>query len=348
MKCLNIVCHGTLFQMISPLWSGTTALDLRQTYREGWQRWARDPKQVALDPAGENLNDIFLDPLELNSPGKLASQKQMVEHLRWFSRRCWSQHSRKITESLKSVLIRLCQPETSSASSMVVRRVHQHADLGLKIRRTPVQNMMLLLHADASLNTGGLVGSQGGYICGVTLLEGRDAPWSPMAWRSFKMSRTAPSSLGAEAQAMSVALGFVEWATLFLQELTHVQIDLQVAPAVMQERPPVCVTDCKSLYDHLSAVGSLSTLHDKRSAIDVLIIRESVKKTGCVIRWAPTRLQLADGLTQDNREAVECLRRSLRSGSYMLRCEEQVTQERHMRRVQKLSVREKKPTAEKS
>ena len=44
-----------------------TALDLRQAYRGGWQRWARDPKQVVLDPAGENLHDIFLDPLELKS-----------------------------------------------------------------------------------------------------------------------------------------------------------------------------------------------------------------------------------------------------------------------------------------
>ena len=31
-KCLNIVCRGTLFQMIIPLWSGTTALDLRKAY----------------------------------------------------------------------------------------------------------------------------------------------------------------------------------------------------------------------------------------------------------------------------------------------------------------------------
>ena len=87
------------------------------------------------------------------------------------------------------------------ASSMVVRRVHQRADLGLKIRRIPVLCMMSLLHVGASLNTGGLVGSQACYICGVTeksLLEGRDAQWSPMAWRSFKMSRTVPSSLGAE------------------------------------------------------------------------------------------------------------------------------------------------------
>ena len=47
--------------MIKPLWSGTTALDLRQAYR------ARDPKQVVLDPAGEKLHDMFLDLLELNS-----------------------------------------------------------------------------------------------------------------------------------------------------------------------------------------------------------------------------------------------------------------------------------------
>ena len=129
----------------------------------------------------------------------------------------------------------------------------------------------------------------------------------------LKMSRTVPSSLGAEAQAISVALGFVEWATLFLQELIHGSFDLRGAP-VMQERPPVCVTDCKSLYEHLLAVGSPTTLQDKRSAVDVLIIRESSKKTGCAICWAPSGLQLADGLTKDKGEAVECLRRSLRSG----------------------------------
>ena len=31
------------------------------------RRWARHPKRVVLDPAGENLHDSFLDPLELNS-----------------------------------------------------------------------------------------------------------------------------------------------------------------------------------------------------------------------------------------------------------------------------------------
>ena len=40
---------------------------MRRAYRKGWQWWARDPKQVVLDPASEILHDIFLDPLELNS-----------------------------------------------------------------------------------------------------------------------------------------------------------------------------------------------------------------------------------------------------------------------------------------
>ena len=72
--------------------------------REGWQRWARDPKQVVLDPAGEILHDIFLDPLELNavetevtaaeSPWQ-AGLKQMVERSKWFSRKCWIQRSQE-------------------------------------------------------------------------------------------------------------------------------------------------------------------------------------------------------------------------------------------------------------
>ena len=113
-----------------------------------------------------------------------------------------------------------------------------HSDLGLKIRRVSIQNMMLLLHVDASLNTGGLVGAQGGYNSGVTsrsLLEGKSAPWIPLARRSFKMSRTVPSLLGAEAQAMSAALRFVEWATLVLQELMNSPFHLRGARGVMRE-----------------------------------------------------------------------------------------------------------------
>ena len=127
-QCLNIVCHSTLFQMIFPLWSGTTALDLRQAYREGWQRWARDPKQVVLDPAGENLHDIFLDPLELNSvetevtaaesPWQAGITEANGRAFKMVVKKMLDQRSRKTRESMKSALMRLCQPETSFSEPM--------------------------------------------------------------------------------------------------------------------------------------------------------------------------------------------------------------------------------------
>ena len=76
-------------------------------------------------------------------------------------------------------------------SNLVVRRVNQHADLGLKIRRILVRNMMLLLHVDASLNTGGLVGSQGGFFCGVTdkVNAGRmRCEDVPVAWEILRLT----------------------------------------------------------------------------------------------------------------------------------------------------------------
>ena len=77
-KCLNMVCRGTLFQMIIPLWSGTTVMDLRRAYREGWQRWARNPKQIVIDPAEENLHDIFLDTLEFELCGSRGDRSRVT------------------------------------------------------------------------------------------------------------------------------------------------------------------------------------------------------------------------------------------------------------------------------
>jgi len=42
----------------------------------------------------------------------------------------------------------------------------------------------------------------------------------------------------------------------------------------LRYRSPIVVTDCKSLYDHVKANTSPSTLDDKRCAIDVIVIRD--------------------------------------------------------------------------
>ena len=83
----------------------------------------------------------------------------------WFAGRTRRDVSCQVSQ-LQQTLSQLTVAQVC-ASSMVVRREKQHADLGLKIMRMPVQNMIFLLHVDASLNTGGLVGSQGGFWIGL-------------------------------------------------------------------------------------------------------------------------------------------------------------------------------------
>ena len=159
-------------------------------------------KKVPMSPARKKMREDPADKAEIHA---FRGVSVSISRLAGQTRRDVSCQVSQLQQTLpQPTVAQVC------ASSMVVRRVHQHADLGLKIRRISVQSMMLLLHVDASLNTGGLVGSQGGYICSVTdksLLEGRDAPWSPTAWRSFKMSRTVPSSLGADSTSHVCGFG---------------------------------------------------------------------------------------------------------------------------------------------
>lgn len=69
--------------------------------------------------------------------------------------------------------------------------------------------------------------------------------------------------------------------------------------AVLKRRSSSGITDCKSLFDHLISLGSGGTLDDKRTAIDVAIIRQCILRCSLEPRWCPTGHMLADGLTKD-------------------------------------------------
>lgn len=60
-------------------------------------------------------------------------------------------------------------------------------------------------------------------------------------------------------------------------------------------RANICIVDKKYLYDHLSN-ESLGVTDDKRTAIEMQIIRQSMAETDTQIRWVPHPLMLVDGL----------------------------------------------------
>ena len=60
--------------------------------------------------------------------------------------------------------------------------------------------------------------------------------------------------------------------------------------------PSLCVTDAKSLFDHLSKTGSVPK--EKQTLIDLLTARDLVEQKAVLLRWMPNRHMLADMLTK--------------------------------------------------
>ena len=78
------------------------------------------------------------------------------------------------------------------------------------------------------------------------------------------------------------------------------------------------IIDCKSVYDHASGAGSAGVIGDKRVAVDMIIVKESLLRCSSTLRWAPGPRQLADCLTKDKAEPTDLLRAVLKSGIYQL------------------------------
>eukprot|EP00959_Pyramimonas_sp_CCMP1952_P334308 7001218-Pyramimonas_sp.AAC.1 len=106
--------------------------------------------------------------------------------------------------------------------------------------------------------------------------------------------------------------------SLLLHEALDGPVDVKNIDACMRIREPIVVTDCKSLYDHVKANASPSSLEDKRCAIDVVVIQDSVQRCGASFRWCPTNRQLDDALTKDKGDPADPLMACMRANRYQL------------------------------
>ena len=208
----------------------------------------------------------------------------------------------------------------------IVRRARQHSDLSLSFRPIPIEKLTLCCHSDAAFaNVGNH--TQAGYVVAFVdqdLNSGKMATWNPAVWKSYRLSRAVSSTLAAESQALSVATGTVEWLLLLLAETLDGAFDVRSSRDVLSRRPPIVVTDCKSLYDHLTSPSSPTNVEDRRTSIDITIIKESVRSCGAHVRWVPTNRMLADGLTKDAGDPIDLLRSCIRSSSYQISPETEV------------------------
>ena len=271
------------------------------------------------------------------TPEEVRCLRAINGGLNWLSSQSRPDLSTQVSFSQQS----FPQPRVSDAlaANLAIRRAKQYAELPLVFHPIPAENLAVMGHSDAAYANGRDGATQAGYLVSFTdktVNDGQVRSWSPAFWRSYRLPRVVNSTLSAEAQAMTAATGMLEWVQLLLSEALDGHQCLRASWSSERQRASAILTDCKSLYDHLVSKSS-PTLDDKRTALDVVIIRESLAKMKASLRWIPTDRMLADALTKESAEAMDLLRACIRTGRYQISDEDTVLEWRASERARRKS-----------
>ena len=163
-----------------------------------------------------------------------------------------------------------------------------------------LDDLCLLCFSDAAFNVRSDGSSQGGYIVVLTsqkALSGQQVPYNVLSWRSFKLIRVCRSSLSAESQACSTALDELMMVRSMLAMMLNPQLDPMAEATAAECGKSAIIIDAKALYDSLKKDG-IGSSADKRAGIEILCIKEEIKRLKTELRWVSSERMLADGLTK--------------------------------------------------
>ena len=160
--------------------------------------------------------------------------------------------------------------------------------------------------------------SQGTFLVGAVspeLWNNAPSPFALLSHKSRCLKRKCPSTSAAETQITSEALAEVEWIRGLFEELTNLRFNIVEWAARSRHRglmvaahssdtemrlPKVLsIGDAKSLYDHLRTETS-GGANDRRTAIDIQIIRSSMDAQDATVRWVDHSGMHADVMTKKN------------------------------------------------
>ena len=146
-------------------------------------------------------------------------------------------------------------------------------------------------------------GSQGGYLV-IYYDERMEYSEEPCmvtiaAWKSYKLKRCTVNTLSAECQSMLQGIGQVHWHRFLLCETQNVNLELHQWEAQLSRLPFIAVTDSRSLYDTINKCRNSSAhIDDKRTAIDLSILKGDLVQTKGQVRWIEGKNMISDTLTK--------------------------------------------------
>ena len=119
------------------------------------------------------------------------------------------------------------------------------------------------------------------------------------SWRSCRLKRKTVDTLAAEGQALQSGVGAVHWHRLMLLEAFHGMFSPEDWRSAVGRVPFLAAVDSKSLFDAVNKCASTATyVSDKRTAIDLSVIKTDQAETSGTVRWIDTRAMISDPLTK--------------------------------------------------
>ena len=158
-----------------------------------------------------------------------------------------------------------------------------------------VKHWVIKIYCDASfakLNTDTVIGD-------LVTLEGENGAIAVLEWSSNKLKVPANSPLNGESEAAVLAQGKICHYRHILKQIFGVEI------------PGEIITDSKSLKD---SVTSNNSVKDKRTSVNISILRAVVEEDNMTISWISGAVQPADVFTKPSVDS-KIVKTLLRTGN---------------------------------
>ena len=215
-------------------------------------------------------------------------------------------------------------------------RIKESSDLALQIQPIQEDRLRWGVITDASWGNARGGKTQGGHLLVVfdqEMLEGKTAVCNLLHWKSGKLQRTVNSTLAAETQALARGVGDLLWMMVMYMEITDPSFQLREWRKYVKKRGytaftkhaekeelagALAIVDAKSLYDLLAYETTGGT--DRRTALDVQVLREELAELEGKIRWVDHLHMPADCLTKKQGKC-EALEKLLRTGRFGITAE---------------------------
>ena len=128
--------------------------------------------------------------------------------------------------------------------------------------------------------------------------KGKLGAISIMEWASKRVKREVRSSLAAEVHSLASTLEASAWARVLWSDLLSRHFNVAEYRTHLRRWPLTTCIDCRSIYDHFHKLGGAQQSSDRRTAIELRVVRQQCQDEAIQLRWIEGRCQLADCLTK--------------------------------------------------